>query len=171
MTRKHFMLILLYLFLAFIVVPSAYAQTTSDINMDDIVNAIGPRTGRDLLWDVMLYLLFFLALINMFILPDKQLFVTILNFVVMGATIISKLLVGTETTTDRMIEPTSLVVLVLNVGVFVVPLIMAGMLRAVRGKRPKAVIVCVIMGLLGGAYFFLFWAMEQRNYVPPTPTV
>lgn len=163
MTRKHFMLILLYILLALLVVPTVYAQGTTDLEFSDIVDAIGPRTGRDLLWDVMLYMIFFLALINMFMIPDKQLMVTILNFIVMGLAIMSKLLVGTENTTDRVFQRGDLPVLVFNVGMFVIPLIMAGMLRSVKGKRPKAIYVCIIMGLLGGAYFFMFWAMEQRQ--------
>lgn len=157
MPRKHVFIVLSYLLMMFVWVPVVSAQGTSDINFDDIVAAVGPRSGQDLIWDIFLYLIFFVALVNMFLIPDKQLMVTILNFIVMGFAVVSKLLVGNGT----LLEVDELPVLVLNVGMFVIPLIMAGALRNV-GKKPPNRWPSIIMGLLGGGYFFLFWALEQR---------
>lgn len=159
MPRRHFFIVLLYLFLMMVWVPVVSAQGTQELDFDQIVAAIGPRTGdpQKLMWDIFLYLIFFVALVNMFIIPDKQLMVTILNFIVMAFAVVSKLLVGNGT----LLEVDELPVLVLNVGMFVVPLIMAGALRNV-GKKPPNRWPSLIMGALGGGYFFLFWALEQR---------
>ncbi len=161
MPRKHFYLILLYFLLAFLIVPVAHAQSTADLDFNDVIRELGPRSGDELLWDIMLYFIFFLGLINTFLIPDKQIFPSMLNFLVMGLAIVSKLLVGD----GRTIQPTDFAVLILNVGMFVIPLIMAGMLRTYgrKGRAPRALIPCIMMGLTGGAYFFLFWALEQRG--------
>jgi len=159
MTRKHLLLMMLYIVLALVFVPAVYAQgSTADLDVNDIIEALGPREGRDLLWDILLYLIFLLGFVLMFLIPDKQLFPALLNFLVMGLAVISKLLVGQ----GRTIEPGDLPVLVLNVGMFVLPLIIAGMVRSVKGKPSKAIIPAVIQGMVGGGYFFLFWALEQR---------
>lgn len=159
MTRKHLIIAMLYMLLSLTLVPSAFAQSTTDIEFSDIVDALGPRTGTDLILDIFLYLIFFFGLINMFLISDKQLLPTMLNFTVMGLAIVSKLLVGREPG----IEATAFAVLVLNVGIFVIPLIMAGMLRANKGKAPPAMPSSILMGLLGGGYFFMFWFFEQRG--------
>ncbi len=164
MKRKHLLLFFLYVFVIFVNVPVTYAQNTTDLNLNDVLSALGPRSGQDLLWDIMLYLIFFLGVVNMLLIPDKQLFPAMLNFTVMGLAIVSKLLVGT----GRTIEPTDFPVLVFNAGMFVLPLTIAGMVRSVKGKPSKAIGPAILMGLLGGGYFFLYWALEQRNYEPET---
>ncbi len=164
MKRHHIQVILLYLLLAFTAVPVTFAQSTSDLEFGDILNALGPRTGEDLIFDILLYIIFFLTFINMFLIPDKQMFVTILNFTVMGFAIVSKLLIG-----DGLpLEATDLPVLVLNVGMFTIPLVIAGMLRSVKGKPSRAMLPAILTGLIGGGYFFLFWFLKQRDGVMPT---
>ncbi|HEX2621877.1 MAG TPA: hypothetical protein VHL11_17090, partial [Phototrophicaceae bacterium] len=72
---------------------------------------------------------------------------------VIGMVVIAKL---------EIFDPLELGTLALNVGIFVIPLIVAGMLRG-RGKTPKALMPAILTGMLGGGYFFLFWALVQRN--------
>ncbi|PJF21818.1 MAG: hypothetical protein CUN56_09160 [Phototrophicales bacterium] len=91
-----------------------------------------------------------------------------LNFTVIGLTVASKLLIdvvndGGYFNPSAILEPTDFAVLPMNVGIFVLPLIMAGMLRSVKGKPTKAIYPSMLMGLLGGAYFFLFWSIEQND--------
>jgi hypothetical protein len=54
------------------------------------------------------------------------------------------------------------VTLALNCGLFVIPFIVAGMLRG-RNRMARAVFPALLVGLLGGGYFFLFWALAQRG--------
>ena len=170
MTRNRMLMILLLGVCLLFVVSPALAQQRSieDVNFDDIVDALGPRNGQALLFDIMLYIIFILGVINSALIPDKQLFVAILNFTVIGLTVVSKLLIdvandGGVFYPSAILEPGDFAVLPINVGIFVIPLIMAGMLRSVKGKPSKALFPCLLMGLLGGAYFFIFWATEQRT--------
>lgn len=163
MKRKHLLLFVLFVFFLFVNVPALVAQSTTDLEFSDILDALGPRSGQDLLWDIMLYLIFFLGVINMMLIPDKQMLPSLLNFTVMGLAIVSKLLVGS----GRTIEPTDFPVLVFNAGMFVLPLVIAGMVRSVKGKPSKAIFPAMIMALLGGGYFFLYWALEQKDYEAP----
>lgn len=166
MLRNRSLLILLFVVLSLFIVSPALAQTTSeDINFQDILDALGPRSGVALLYDILLYLIFFFGLINTFLIPDKQIGVTVMNFTVMGLALASKLLIEVEGNPNpsAILVPTDFAVLPINVAIFVIPLLMAGMLRSVKGKRSNAMFPALIMGLMGGAYFFLFWAQEQNN--------
>lgn len=153
-------IILLFILFSLLVVPNVYAQSSQDIDIDDIISAIGPRSGQELIFDVLLYAIFFMGMVNMFLIPEKQLMPTMLNFIVIGLAVVSKLLVGTEP--DSYITPGNFATLVFNSGMFVLPLITAGMVRS-RFGTPKAMITCAITGLIGGGYFFIFWALEQRT--------
>ena len=53
--------------------------------------------------------------------------------------------------------PAGLIWLVMHVGVFVIPLIVAGMTK-MKKSRPLA----VVTGILGGVFFFAFWFAAQR---------
>lgn len=169
MFRNRLLFILLLLVASLFMVSPALAQETSDINPEDLLEALGPRDGNALIFDILLYLIFFFGFINTFLIPDKQLAVSLMNFLVMGLALVSKLLIdvgGEEWIIDvnpsAILVPGDFAVLPINVGIFVVPLLMAGMLRSVKGKRSPALFPCLIMGLLGGTYFFIFWATEQR---------
>lgn len=163
--QRHYLVLATFIALILVfslgAVTPVQAQSTADLDLNDIIQALGPRSGQELLWDVLLYGIFLLGLINVMLIPDKQLFASMLNLLVMGLAVVSKLLVGT--TSSAILAPTDLPVLVLNVGMFTIPLIVAGMLRPVKGKRSKAMIPAILMGILGGVYFFMYWAVEQRG--------
>jgi hypothetical protein len=161
---RNQLLLLLFIILSFTVVPTAYAQQQFDITFQDVINALGPRSGQGLLWDIFLYAIFFLGLITMLLIPDKQLLASLLNIGVVALAVISKLLVGYPPG-NPFISATDFPVLIFNAGMFVIPFIVAGLQRAVKGKPSKATIPAILMGLLGGGYFFLFWALEQRGAV------
>lgn len=157
--------ILVLVSLLFVVSP-ALAQ---DLQMEDIGRLLGPRQGQDLLFDIMLYLLFFFGLVNSLLIPDKQLFQTMLNVSVVATAVLSKLLVGGvlyspfDDVNAYTFAPCEFPVFIVNVWMFVIPMIVAGMLRSVKGKKTNAVPVSIFMGLVGGAYFFLFWATKQQQ--------
>lgn len=150
---KRFLAFLALFFLSVMLVPSVQAQPT-DINFQEILARLGPANSMPtLLFDLMRYLIFILAFITLLLVPDKQLLASLLTTAVLGMVVLAKLEIFT---------PVELPTLALNVGIFVIPLIVAGMLRG-RGKTPRALIPAVLTGLLGGGYFFLFWALEQRG--------
>lgn len=144
---------LLMVFLLMSVIPVAFAQQRT-VDTDQIIAALGPRSSfPGILFDIMLYGIFFIGFITMMLVPDKQIFPSILMVLVLGLAIFSKL---------EIFDPDELPTFALNVGMFVIPLIVAGMLRG-RGKTPKALAPAILTGLIGGGYFFLFWALEQRG--------
>lgn len=154
MKNKSLILLFLLLLASSALAPTVYAQSTPDFNFQDIINALGPRnTMPELLFDILLYAIFGIGFVTMLLIPDKQLMPSLLMIAVLGLTVIAKL---------DIFDPTELIVLALNVGIFVIPLIVAGMLRARPGKMPAALWPAILTGLVGGGYFFIFWAMAQR---------
>lgn len=156
--------VLYLVFLAlFFIVPNALAQAR-EVNADDIIAALGPRSGNGLVLDIFLYLIFFFGILNMFLIPDKQLTPALMNFTVIFLAVISKLLVSADINDfTAIIQPCDLPVLAINATMFAFPLIMAGMVRTKKVGNPPALYTGIITGLLGGSYFFLFWALAQRT--------
>lgn len=161
MVRNRILIIMLLMLLVMTIVPSAYAQSTRDIDLNEALSNLGPRSGEDLIWDVFLYAIFLIGMINMALIPDKQLFASMLNFAVIGCAVTAKLLVGEGG--SRVFDPLHFGTFILNVGMFVLPLIIAGMVRSVKGKPSKAIFPAAFQGLLGGGHFFLYWYMVQRG--------
>lgn len=156
--------------LLFVVSPALAQDFGATIQLSDIGRLLAPRQGTYLLFDILLYLLFFFGMVNTLLIPDKQLFQSLLNLSVVGVAVLSKLLVGgilyspiDEYGNAFTFPPCEFPVLVMNVWMFVAPLLVAGLLRSVKGKRTKALEVSLAMGAFGGAYFFLFWATQQQN--------
>ncbi len=162
--------LLIVMSMVFMVSPAMAQGTGVNIQLSDIGRLLGPRQGVYLLFDILLYLIFFFGMVNTLLIPDKQLFQSLLNISVIGVAILSKLLVGgvlyvpfDELGNAYTFPPCDFPVLIMNVWIFVAPLLVAGLLRSVKGKRTKALEVSILMGLLGGAYFFLFWATQQQQ--------
>ena len=163
LSRNSLYIIYLFCLALLFIVPNALAQS-GDLEFGDILDALGPRDGDELLWDILLYLIFFTSIVTMFLVPDKQLSASLLNFTVIFLAVISKLLVSTAP--DAAISPCDLPVLGINAGMFALPLIMAGMVRNANSKKvgsPAAMMTGIATGFMGGAYFFLFWAMAQQD--------
>jgi hypothetical protein len=167
MARNHILIALLLVLALLMLAPAVHAADIEDLTAEDILNALGPRSGDQLIWDILLYSIFISATVTMFLIPDKQLAATLCMFLVMFLALVSKVLVGNTSTS--VIQPTDLPVLGFNAGMFVIPLIVAGIVRARRGT-PKALLPSILTGILGGGYFFLYWALEQRDYVSPEDT-
>jgi hypothetical protein len=152
--QKRIMIVLLVAFILVSAAPATYAQDMPDIPFSEIPARLLPQPDT-MLWDILLYLIFFMALITSLLVPDKQMLPTLVITLVMGMVVINKL---------HIFGPGHFATLVLNAGIFVLPLIVAGMVRARMGT-PKAMAPAALTGILGGIYFFLFWAMEQRSIV------
>ncbi|MBI5668964.1 MAG: hypothetical protein HZC41_13245 [Chloroflexi bacterium] len=121
-----------------------------NLNPQDILARLAPRTnGVYLVYDIILYIVFILALVVMFMQSDKQLVPTMLAGLVGALAVIAKL---------NVFDPLAFGALVVNAGIFVFPIIIAGITKA-KKSQPLA----VIAGVLGGVYFFMFWFISQRG--------
>lgn len=125
-----------------------------NIDINDIGRLLLPRSGVELLWDIFLYLIFFLALVTMLLIPDKNMTPTLLISVVLLSAVIDKLEVFSN--------PKNFGVFIIHVAMFAIPFIVAGTIRVRVGKPIKAAAPAIITGVFGGLYFFIFWLVEQR---------
>ena len=123
------------------------AQKT--LTLQDILAKLAPRSGVELLYDIFLYIIFILAVIVMFMQSDKQLFPTMLMAGVAALAVIAKL---------NIMKPKEFGTLVINIGMGVVPLIVAGITKAKKSQAPA-----IIGGVLGVVYFMIFWLVSQRG--------
>lgn len=128
----------------------------NDVDFNDVLRALQPSTGNPvvLVIEILLYILFFLNLIAFFLQSDKQLLATLLVGLTMVLTLLGKL----STTSSPIIRPKDLAMLIINVGIFVVPLSVFAMSKDKRSKP-----LMMIAGVLGGVYFFMYWFFLQRN--------
>lgn len=131
------------------------AQTT--ISFQDILQALAPRQGTDLIWDILLYLIFILAFISMLRGSDKQSAPTIMMAAVAGAAVIAKL--GILNPKQSGIGSEGVLLLAINASMFFLPLIVVGIADKHSKSRPTAVIGAVIAAV----YFFGFWFFAQRT--------
>jgi hypothetical protein len=161
MYRNQILMIILVMFIMMSAVPVAHAQESVDVN--DIVDALKPRQGKELVWDLFLYSIFFLCLINMAFISDKQQLLSIMNFTTMALALFSKLLVGTHRA--AMLGPNDFATLILNIGLMILPLSIAGMARKNKGQKSNhAIIPALIAGFMGAGYFFLYWVTEMADF-------
>jgi hypothetical protein len=123
------------------------AQRT--IDAQDILQKLAPRGGVELLYDIFLYIIFFLAVITMFMQSDKQLVPTMIMAGVAAMAVLAKL---------QIFPPKDFGSLAINAGMFVLPLIVAGVTSAKKSQGPA-----IIGGVFAGVYFFLFWVVSQRG--------
>jgi len=151
--------VLTYLSLAcilgiFVVMPvMAQAQLPSG---SEILSRLAPRRGTELILDLLLYTIFGIGFVTMILVPDKQLMPSLFMLGVIMAALIAKL-------QYMSIDRCDLITLGLNIFMFAIPMLVAGMVRARAGKTPKALWPAILTGLVGGAYFFMFWFTAQRT--------
>lgn len=140
--------------MVFVVMPVMAQASLPDVNT--ILARLAPRRGVDLLLDLLLYTIFGIGFITMILVPDKQLLPSLLMLGVIMAALIAKLQYVNIYRCD-------LLTLVINVAMFAIPMLVAGMVRARVGKTPKALWPAVLTGVIGGVYFFMFWFLYQRD--------
>ena len=133
----------------------------NSINFQDIVALLSPGTGQAIIWSILLYIIFFFGLITMFAMPDKNMIPTLLIASVLLFAIVAKLSVAAlDLHKQTIIGKTDFGMFVINVGMFVLPLVAVGMARA---RKSKATAPAIITALTGGTYFFLFWFIVQSR--------
>ena len=114
----------------------------------EIMAQLSLRSDPGMIYNVLLYLMLVLNLFAFFGQDNKQLIATLLVGLAMALIVIAKLSV---------IKPDHLGMLIVNSGIFVIPLIVTGMSKAKKTKP-----LTIIAGVMGGFYFFMYWFFLQR---------
>lgn len=114
-----------------------------------ILAQLGPGSPPGLIWNIMLYIIFFLSVIAMFMQSDKQNTPTVMLGAVGAMAVIAKL---------SIFDPKSFGSLIINAGMFVIPFIVVGI-----SKAKKATPLCIFCGIVAGLFFFGFWFFLQRS--------
>jgi hypothetical protein len=119
------------------------------VNLQEILANLAPRSGIYLLYDIFLYVIFFLNLILMFGQSDKQTIPTIFAGAAAALAVIAKL---------DVFRATAFGSLIVNAGMLILPLLVFGISNAKKVKP-----LGIISGVLAGVYFFMFWFISQRS--------
>ena len=132
-----------------------------------VVNSIGPSNDT-LIWDISLYVLFFLNLITLLMLPDGSTMNTMLTIIVLVSLFIDKTYAfgymidpgpyDPKTCHEKIFVGTYLI----RAAMFVIPLTVAA-----STDEGKVRATGVIAGIGGAIYLFLRWFMQQRDVKAP----
>ena len=119
------------------------------ITLQEVLAHLAPRSGVNLIYDIILYLVFVLDLILMFGQSDKQTITTVMAGGAAALAVIAKL---------DVFRPREFGSLIVNAGMFVLPLLVVGISKA-KKVQPLGVISAVFSAI----YFFAFWFFAQRG--------
>jgi hypothetical protein len=119
------------------------------LTLQQVLSHLAPRSGVNLVYDIILYIVFILDLILMFGQSDKQTITTVMAGGAAALAVIAKL---------DVFRPREFGSLVVNAGMFVLPLLVVGISKA-KKVQPLGVISAVFSAL----YFFAFWFFAQRS--------
>jgi hypothetical protein len=119
------------------------------ITLQEVLAHLAPRSGVNLIYDIILYIVFVLDLILMFGQSDKQTITTVMAGGAAALAVIAKL---------DVFRPREFGSLVVNAGMFVLPLLVVGISKA-KKVQPLGVISAVFSAI----YFFAFWFFAQRS--------
>jgi hypothetical protein len=125
------------------------------IDVQDIIAALGPNSDPGIAWNILLYLIFFLALATMFMQSDKQLPPTLMMAAVAFAAVLDKLQV---IATAPVLGQRGFGTLLLHILISTFPFIVAGITKAHKSRGPA-----IITGILGTILFLGYWALVQRG--------
>ena len=120
-----------------------------NLTLQQILAQLAPRSGVNLIYDIILYIIFVLDLILMFGQSDKQTITTIMAGGAAALAVIAKL---------DVFAPREFGSLIVNSGMFILPLLVVGI-----SKAKKVQPLGVISGVLSAIYFFAFWFFSQRS--------
>ncbi len=121
----------------------------NELTLQQVLSQLAPRSGVNLIYDIVLYIVFVLDLILMFGQSDKQTITTVMAGGAAALAVIAKLDVFTPKTFGS---------LIVNAGMFVLPLLVVGI-----SKAKKVQPVGVISAVFSAIYFFAFWFFSQRS--------
>jgi hypothetical protein len=124
------------------------------VNFQDIIAALGPNSEPGLGWNILIYLIFFLALATMFMQSDKQLPPTLMMAATAFAAVLDKLQV---LATSPILGQRGFGTLLLHIAMSSLPFIVAGITKAEKSRAPA-----ILTGILGTILFLGYWALVQR---------
>lgn len=130
-----------------------------EVDFQRIVELLSPGSGQVLIWSIFLYIIFFFGVLTLLTIPDKNMLPTLLVATVVLFAIVAKLSVS-GTQREAIIKTHDFGMFVINVGMFVFPLIAVGMVRA---RKSRATFPALITSLTAVVYFFLYWLVAQRG--------
>ncbi|PJF41368.1 MAG: hypothetical protein D6737_12355 [Chloroflexi bacterium] len=116
---------------------------------NEILDRLGPNSDPGLPWTIFIYIIFFLAVITMFMQSSKTTTPQLMMAGVAGASVIDKLAVFPATDLGTFLAHSVM---------FTIPILTAGMTKAPKSRGPA-----IIGGVIGGVYFFAFWFFMQRG--------
>ena len=119
------------------------------VTLQEVLAHLAPRSGVNLIYDIILYLVFVLDLVLMFGQSDKQTITTVMAGGAAALAVIAKL---------DVFRPREFGSLIVNAGMFVLPLLVVGISKA-KKVQPLGVISAVFSAI----YFFAFWFFAQRS--------
>ena len=120
------------------------------VTLQQVLAHLAPRGGVNLIYDIVLYIIFILDLILMFGQSDKETLTTIMAGGAAALAVVAKL---------DFFQPKSFGSFIVNSGMFILPLLVVGMSRKGKKVQPVGVISAVFSAL----YFFAFWFFSQRG--------
>jgi len=135
-----------------------------NVDASEIISLLNPLTQNpnvpgSLIFNILLYIIFFLALFVMLRMPDKNILPTLLIATVLLSCVIAKLSITARR--DPVFEPSSFGMYIVNLSPLVLPVLVAG---TVRARKVAAVVVpSLVMAVFGVFYFFMFWFFVQRG--------
>jgi hypothetical protein len=121
----------------------------NQLTLQQVLAHLAPRSGVNLVYDIILYIVFVLDLILMFGQSDKQTITTVMAGGAAALAVVAKL---------DVFKPREFGSLIVNAGMFVLPLLVVGISKA-KKVQPLGVISAVFSAL----YFFAFWFFAQRS--------
>lgn len=128
------------------------------IELKDVATLIGPGTGQNIIWSIFLYVIFFFSIVTLFLIPDKNMIPTLLIATVLLCAVIAK--ISLAQTRNSILPPKHFGTYVINVAMFVLPIIAVGMTRA---KKNRMAAPAILTAITGGIYFFMFWLIVQSH--------
>jgi uncharacterized MnhB-related membrane protein len=130
-----------------------------NLDLQDIFFLLGPQSG-DLVFNIFLYLIFFLALIMLFIMPDKNLLPTLLCSTVLLCAIIAKLSLSAPAS-QAILSRREFGMLIINIVMMLFPLLVAGMVRT-RARRNPVVPLGIFTFIIGALYTATYFILIQN---------
>lgn len=132
-----------------------------NISLQTILFWLGPSSGNPF-FNILLYIIFFGALITLFRMPDKNLLPTLLIATVLLTSVIVKINTSVRPPVQPILEEKEFGAFILNVILLTFPLLTAGLIRT-RQKKGGVVAPALVTALFGGVFFFMFWFIVQRS--------
>jgi hypothetical protein len=139
----------------------------SGLKFQDVVTLLGPGSGQVLIWSIFLYVIFFLSLITMLNVPNKNMLPTVMVAIVLLCTIVAKLSVSSANVAGSkpIIGKKDFGMFAINAGMVVLPLIAVGMTRVstrTSKRANKASAPAILTSVIAFVYFFMFWLLAQH---------